>query len=88
MADASRILELDSTFEIVSLTGTLEIGNSHLHMAVSDVNGAVIGGHVKYGCIVGITAEIVIAESDDLSFRRKFDIDTGYEELVVESSGT
>lgn len=84
MADASIVKEFEGGYEIVSLTGTVENGNSHIHTSLSDKNGDVIGGHVKPGCIVGVTAEIAIGEIEGLIFKRKLD-ETGYENLVVES---
>ncbi len=83
MADASIINEYSGTFEIVSSTGTVEEGNSHLHISISTVEGNVIGGHLKMGSIVGMTAEIVILELDELKFSRVFDPTSGYDELVV-----
>ena len=83
MADAKKIKTCKGPLEIVSLVGTLEIGNSHLHISLSDVNGDVIGGHLKKGSIVGVTAEIVIGELEKKSFSRKFDKQTGYDELIV-----
>jgi len=83
MADASIVKNYVGTFEITSLVGTVEKGHSHLHIAISDKNGHVFGGHLKSGSIVGITAEIVIGELDNLIFKREYDKDTGYNELVV-----
>jgi hypothetical protein len=84
MADERIIKTYEGTFEIVSLTGTVESGNSHLHISISDAEGKVYGGHLKMGSIVGITAEIVIAELDGLVFKRGLDNETGFEELIVE----
>ena len=83
MADEKIIKHYRGTFEIVSLVGTLEAGNSHLHLAISDSAGQVLGGHLKVGSIVGITAEIVIGEIEGLAFKRVQDQQTGFEELVV-----
>lgn len=84
MADAEIVREYEGSFEIVSLVGTVESGNSHLHIAISDKEGHVFGGHLKNGSIVGVTAEVVIAELENLSFNRVYDDETKYEELVVE----
>lgn len=83
MADASIVKTFEGTFEIVSITGTVESGNSHLHISISDVEGQTFGGHLKYGSIVGITAEIIIAELEGIRFTREADAETGYDELVV-----
>lgn len=84
MADAKVIKTYDGSFEIVSLVGTVEKGNSHLHIAISDREGNTFGGHLKNGSIVGVTAELIIGELDKLNFNRVFDKSTGYEELIVE----
>jgi uncharacterized protein len=86
MADAKVIRSYEGSLEIVSLVGTLEEGNSHLHISLADNNGSVIGGHLKKGSIVGVTAEIVIEELENTSFKRVFDKNTGYDELVVEKN--
>lgn len=70
-------------FEIVSMTGTLSIHGSHLHVSVSDGEGKTIGGHLVPGCSIYTTAEIVILAFDDLVYKREFAQDSGYEELVV-----
>lgn len=85
MADSVTIKTFSDagSYEIVSLVGTLESGNSHLHMSISDKDGRVFGGHLKNGTIVGVTAEIAIGEVEGIIFEREMDKITGYEELVV-----
>lgn len=85
MADAKVVKTYEGSFEIVSLVGTLEVDNSHLHISISDKKGNVFGGHLKQGSIIGTTAEIAIGEFEDLSFKREYDQKTGYEELVVKA---
>ena len=70
--------------EIVSGTGTISREGCHLHISVSDANGAVFGGHLKGGCIVDVTAEIVIAVFDGIPYKRVMDHETGYKELMLE----
>jgi predicted DNA-binding protein with PD1-like motif len=71
-------------FEIVSITGTVSIQGSHLHISISDENGATIGGHLVSGCWIHTTAEIVLAVFDEVAYRRELlENDSGYEELVV-----
>ena len=82
MADG-RAKVVKGPLEIVSTTGTLATNGVHIHLAVADKEGAVTGGHLKTGCLVHTTAEICIA-SCDLVFRRVFDPETGYRELVAE----
>ena len=84
MAGAKVIKTYEGSFEIVSLVGTVERGNGHLHIAISDIEGSTFGGHLKNGSIVGVTAEVIIGEIEDLTFKRAFDKTTGYDELVVE----
>ena len=69
--------------EIDSLHGTVSENGSHLHISVSDVNGVVSGGHLKEGCIVRTTCEIVIGVLEDTTFNREPDESTGFDELVV-----
>ena len=84
MAGAQEEKTFEGPFEIVSLVGTLEAGNQHLHIAVSDKQGNVFGGHVKQGCLVETTAELVLGELEGITFTRRPDPETGYDELVVE----
>lgn len=70
-------------FEIVSLTGTLSINGSHLHLSVSDSAGRTIGGHLLEGCLIYTTAELVIGIMPELDFIREPDPASGYRELVI-----
>lgn len=70
-------------FEIVSLTGTLSVNGSHLHLAIADEQGRTIGGHLLAGCRVYTTAEIAIVEVADLEFTRAVDGSTPWAELQV-----
>ncbi|HIK55792.1 MAG TPA: DUF296 domain-containing protein [Synechococcales cyanobacterium M55_K2018_004] len=74
---------LEGRFEIVSLVGVMSVHGSHYHMAIADSTGRVLGGHVLPGCLIYTTAEIVIGVLPGLSFRREFDAETGYRELVI-----
>lgn len=71
-------------FEIVSLTGTVSVNGSHIHISVSDSTGRTIGGHLLDSNIVYTTAEIVIQSSEDFIFKREKDGSTEWEELQVE----
>jgi predicted DNA-binding protein with PD1-like motif len=82
-ANQKFISEYDGHFEIVSITGTVSIHGSHLHISISDGDGKTIGGHLGSGCKIYTTAEIVIAVFDDVIYQREFAEDSGYEELVV-----
>ena len=70
-------------FEIVSITGTVSIHGSHLHVSISDENGYTIGGHLVSGCKIYTTAEIVIAAFSAVVYKREFAEDSGYDELKV-----
>lgn len=71
-------------FEIVSLNGVMSIHGSHYHLSISDEQGRTIGGHLLQGSIIYTTAEIVLAIMDGTIFRREFDEQSGYPELVIE----
>lgn len=83
LANREAFSAFDGYFEIVSLTGTLSIHGSHLHISVADEDGKTIGGHLGSGCKIYTTAEIVIAVFDEIVYKREFAEDSGYEELVV-----
>lgn len=83
MANAKVIKTWEGSFEIISLVGTVEVGNSHLHVCLSDEDGNTFGGHLKDGSVVGVTAEVAIGEIENLEFSREFDKLSGYSELVV-----
>ena len=70
--------------EIDNLHGTVSFNGCHLHITVSDVDGHVLGGHVKVGCIIRTTCELVIGVLDETTFKREPDTKTGFDELVVE----
>jgi predicted DNA-binding protein with PD1-like motif len=70
-------------FEIVSLTGTVSVNGSHLHLAVSDSTGRTRGGHLLDDNLVYTTAEIVIMEDPAILFKREKDGTTEWPELQV-----
>ena len=76
-------LSLEVTLEIVSLSGTFSEHGPHLHIAVSDSRGSMLGGHLLEGSIVRTTAEVILGLAP-VHFRRKVDPRTGYPELVFE----
>ena len=85
MADTKTVKTFKDkgSYEICSLSGTLEKGYSHLHITISDRNGNVYGGHLKEDTIVGVVAEVIIGELDGIEFTRKFDKKTGFDLLEV-----
>ena len=86
LANRTDYREFDGHFEIVSLTGTVSINGSHLHISISDGEGVTSGGHLVPGCAIYTTAEIVIASFPDQVYRRELCDQSGYEELVVTPS--
>lgn len=72
--------------EIVSLMGTVSAAGCHLHVSFSREDLSVFGGHLRPGCIVNTTAEIVLLELPGLSFAREPDPVTGYDELLIRTT--
>jgi uncharacterized protein len=70
-------------FEIVSLTGTVSVNGSHLHISVSDSTGKTTSGHLLDSNIVYTTAEIILQEDSDFLFTRERDGTTPWEELQI-----
>ena len=60
LAGAPEAMAIRGELEILSLSGTLSPDGAHLHIAVADSKGAVIGGHLCGGSLVRTTAELVI----------------------------
>ena len=85
-AGKQDIRMLEGPFEIVSLTGNLGQSRTHLHMALSDGEGRVVGGHVKEGCEAHTTIEVVLAVEDSLVFGEENDSETGFGELSIRSA--
>ncbi len=84
LANRDFYTEYDGHFEIVSITGTVSVHGSHIHVAISDGDGATVGGHLVSGCKIYTTAEIVLLELDDVVYKREmYENDSGYEELAV-----
>lgn len=82
--DHQIIKEWNEPLEIVSGTGTVSKNGSHIHIAVSNQEGEVIGGHLKKGCLVKFTGEIVIGVFEDVTYSRIMDSNTGFKELEVQ----
>ncbi len=83
-ANQSEYENLDTKgkhFEIVSLVGTFSTTDRHLHLAIANEQGAVFGGHASSGNKVYTTAEIILVEGLDWTFRREKDPFTSYPEL-------
>ena len=82
-ANKSAGTGFDQPLEIISLQGTLSQHGAHLHIAVSDSAGQVIGGHLMDGSTIYTTAEIVLGIVPNSIFKREIDPLTGYRELTI-----
>lgn len=78
------VKEWKGPFEIVSGTGTISSNGCHIHVSLSDKEGNVIGGHLKDGCRVKYTVEIILLVFDNVVYKRNFDKETGFKELEIE----
>lgn len=71
--------EFEGSFEIVSLTGTINTMNgefySHLHMSAGNEKGEVFGGHLNRA-VVSATCEMTVALIDG-GIDRRFDEEVG-----------
>ena len=82
-AGASKASTIQGDLEILSLAGTLSPDGAHLHIAIADSSGTVIGGHLCAGSLVRTTAELVIGLLPEWRFSRELDPATGYPELRI-----
>ncbi|NHZ35918.1 MULTISPECIES: PPC domain-containing DNA-binding protein [Massilia] len=85
LAGALEATDLQGDIEILTLAGSLSPDGPHLHMALADAAGRVLGGHVLAGCTIRTTAEILIALLPGHRFARAPDAASGFDELVVHS---
>jgi uncharacterized protein len=84
LANREHYNKYEGHFEIVSMTGTVAVSGSHIHVSISNGDGVTIGGHLVSGCRIYTTAEIVLAVFDDVVYTRELlENDSGYEELVA-----
>jgi uncharacterized protein len=83
LAGARQAIELRGDLEILTLAGSLSPDGAHLHIAVADAQGRVLGGHMAPGCIVRTTVEVLLALLPEHCFAREQDADTGFHELVI-----
>ena len=76
--------KFDEFYEICSLVGTLS-GKGHLHTVLGREDGSTLSGHVLGDMIIHTTAEVVIGNCEGFKFQRKFDPETGFDELDIDS---
>ena len=82
-AGAAEATAIHGELEIISLSGTLSPDGAHLHLAIADSSGGVIGGHLCAGSLVRTTAELVIGLLPEWRFCRELDPATSYPELRI-----
>lgn len=75
---------LDGPFEVIALSGTVSVHGLHVHGAIANRQGCVLGGHLCDGSIIYTTAEVVIGIADHLIFKRELDPQTGFLELTID----
>jgi predicted DNA-binding protein with PD1-like motif len=83
LAGQQESTTITGDLEILSLAGTLSPAGVHLHVAVADSTGSVIGGHLGAGSLVRTTAELVVGLLPEWRFCRQLDPATGYAELQI-----
>lgn len=84
LAKAIDTLSIENDYEILCLNGTCNKDNVHLHISLSDEKGHCIGGHLLEGNIINTTCELAILDIENKTFKRTYDPNTGYDELVIE----
>lgn len=85
VADGKTVIESIENREVFALTGTIVQNKVHAHIAAINPSMQVFGGHLMEGCLVHTTMEITLLDlSDDVSAQRKYDENTGYDELFVD----
>ena len=57
-------------FEITSLSGTISTSGAHLPLSIAGVDGKAVGGYLVHGCVMHITAQIVVADMGGVRFAR------------------
>ena len=81
----------ETTYEIVSLVGTMTSNNKdspgrgawHLHIAVGNSSGVTVAGHLASPSIIYTTAEIVIGYDCETEYYRAVDGSTPWDELQI-----
>ena len=72
-----ELIEIKKPLEIVSCIGNVTPKENaliaHAHIAVSDEKGQTFGGHVLPGCLIAVTAELMLVEAVGMKLERKFD---------------
>jgi len=82
-ANQKESVKLEGFREVVSISGTLCADGAHLHLSVSDSEGATVGGHLMDGSKVHTTLEIVLLAYPEVKFERILDPQTNFLELLI-----
>ena len=85
-ANKESFSQLKGPLEVVSLSGTLGIAGTHLHIAVADGEGKTTGGHLVEGNPVFTTMEVVLGIYPGLSFQRTLDPVSTFKELDIQKA--
>ena len=83
MAGGEKVKSWEGPFEIVGGTGTVSVNGCHIHIVIADSNGKAFGCHLKEGCVINATAEIVLLIFEGVEYKRVFGKKTGYDELEL-----
>lgn len=81
LASSKNNLQKSENFEILSLNGTVSVDGIHLHLAVADQHGQVLGGHLLDGNLIFTTCELVLLDLAQTPFTRRLDKATGFREI-------
>lgn len=87
-ADGITCRTVEEHCEILSLMGTVSQTRCHLHIALSRQGLDAFGGHLKAGCLVNTTCELVIGVLDGWQYGLEQDDTTGYDEITFERTDT
>ena len=83
-ADGVTVRTVEEHCEILSLMGTVSEERCHLHIALSRQGLGAFGGHLKEGCLINTTCELVLLEQDGWRYGVEQDAATGYDEIVFQ----
>lgn len=83
-ADGVTVRTVEEHCEILSLMGTVSEERCHLHIALSRQGLGAFGGHLKEGCLINTTCELVIGVLDGWRYGTEQDGETGYDEITFE----
>lgn len=85
-AGRSEPVITQGSFDLISLSGTVEVTGKHIHVSISDENGVVTGGHLMKGSIIRTTLEVVVGVLDNCKYKRELCELSGNNELTVNYS--